>query len=307
MTQKNGNLFTRILSFQKMDDRGTSTALTRGTATEIEGLDEAQSDVQTVAGEVVEPSEIINLDSVIDAKREAIRLRRKIEEFDEDKQAWSEFIIIKLFTVLAYTMPVLTAWFVGMAIGDAFSGSFSLASSWSLYAHAISIFFEMCLPMLGLAVTKSVKRAVKDKSQVWIAITLASLFILLAVGNAFATIYLVETHINLAKADMAGHISVWFRSFGPLVIDISATIFLSVVTVKNLSKYLQDMQAKAAGIQSVARSEIAVEAAFDQAAIDRENARVQQERTRMDNELLKQLTLRRNEETLNGGGRHGRW
>jgi hypothetical protein len=305
--QKTRNFLTGFLRLSKLDASEPSAALAQPAATEIGIQDEPSNSVEIVTGEVVGTTETINLNNVIDAKRESVRLRRKIEEFDEDKQAWSEFIIIKLFTGLAYTMPVLTAWFVGMAIGDAFSGSFNLASSWSLYAHAISIFFEMCLPMLGLAVTKSVKRAVKDKSQVWVAATLSSLFIILAIGNAFATIYLVETHINLGKADMAGHISVWFRSFGPLVIDVSATIFLSVVTVKNLSKYLQDMQAKAAGIQSVARSEIAVEAAFDQAAIDRENARVQQERTRMDNEVLKQLTMRRNEETLNGGGRHGRW
>jgi hypothetical protein len=58
------------------------------------------------------------------------------------------------------------------------------------------------------------------------------------------------------------------------------------------------MQQKEAGIQAVARSEIAVDMAFNQAAIDRENAAMQQERTRMDNELLRELTRKRNVDTL---------
>jgi Lhr-like helicase len=91
-----------------------------------------------------------------------------------------------------------------------------------------------------------------------------------------------------------------FRSFTPLVVDVIATIFLSVVTVKNLQKFLKDMQQKEAGIQAVARSEIAVDMAFNQASIDRENAAMQQERTRMDNELLRELTRKRNNDTLGG-------
>ena len=74
------------------------------------------------------------------------------------------------------------------------------------------------------------------------------------------------------------------------------------------------MQEKEAAIDAVARSEIKVEAAFDQAAIDRENARTEQERKRMDNELLRKLTERRNRDTLGDDdrdsgrrGRHGGW
>ncbi len=93
----------------------------------------------------------------------------------------------------------------------------------------------------------------------------------------------------------------YFRSFGPLIIDAIATVFLTVVTVKSQKKFIKDMQEKEEAINSVARSEIKVEAAFDQAAIDRENARVEQERKRMDKELLRELTKRRNDDTLGGG------
>src|SRR5437588_12452515 len=143
----------------------------------------------------------------------------------------------------------------------------------------------------------------------FIPIILAILFLALAIGNSFAQIYLIEGHIKLAKDDTAGHISMIFRSFAPLVIDVIATIFLSVVTVKNLQKFLKDMQQKEAGIQAVARSEIAIDMAFNQASIDRENAAMQQERTRMDNELLRELTRKRNRDTLGDDdpGRKGRY
>jgi len=165
---------------------------------------------------------------------------------------------------------------------------------------------------MGYSVTVAVKRAAKDRSQMFVPITLAILFLALAIGNSFAQIYLIEGHIKIADKDIAGHVSMIFRSFTPLVVDVIATIFLSVVTVKNLQKFLKDMQQKEAGIQAVARSEIAVDMAFNQAAIDRENAAMQQERTRMDNELLRELTRKRNDDTLGGGGsgskgRYGGW
>lgn len=289
------------------DESKTETALTP-VNDNMAITDERGKEAQVVQGTFV-PT--IDATGNMEAKREAARLRAKIEEFDEDKQAWSEWVIIKLFTAMAYTMPVLTAWVVGLAIGDAFSGSFNWSSNYSVYSHIISVFFEMCLPMLGLAVTRSVKRAAKDKSQMWVAGVLGFMFVALAAGNAFATMYLVETHVKLASDDVPGHVAVWFRAFGPLVIDLSATIFLSIVTLKSLQKFLLDMQAKAAGIQSVARSEIAVQAAFDQAAIDKENAANQQERNRMDNELLRQLTMKRNRDTLGDDdgrkGRYGGW
>ncbi len=243
----------------------------------------------------------------VEAHKHAARLRQTIESFNEDKQTPLEWVVVKFFTVLAYLLPPFVAWIVGQAIGDAWGGKFDWGNAWSVYSHVISISLEMMLPVMGYSVTVAVKRAAKDRSQsVW-AIVLAVLFVALAVGNSFAQIYLIEGHIKIAKDDVAGHISMIFRSFAPLVIDVIATIFLSVVTVKNLQKFLKDMQQKEAGIQSVARSEIAIDAAFNQAQIDRENAAMRQERERLDNELLRELTRKRNNETLGDSGSKGRY
>jgi hypothetical protein len=88
---------------------------------------------------------------------------------------------------------------------------------------------------------------------------------------------------------------------------VIATIFLTVVNVKNLQKFIKDMQAKEESINSVAHSEIKVEMAFVEADIHRENAQTEQERKRMDNELLRELTRRRNDDTLGGGGSKGKF
>src|SRR5204863_3246638 len=110
----------------------------------------------------------------------------------------------------------------------------------------------------------------------WVPIALTILFLGLAIGNSFAQMFMIEGHIKIASNDFKGQASMWFRSFGPLFIDSIATIFLTVVTVRSQRKFIKDMQEKEAAINSVARSEIKVEAAFDQAAIDRENARNEQ-------------------------------
>ena len=236
------------------------------------------------------------------------RLRKTIETFTEDKQTPLKWIVVKFFEVMAYLAPILVAWVIGMAIGDAWGGKFNMSDSWSVYSHVISVTLEMMLPALGYAVTVSLKQAFNDKSKWALGIGLSVVFIALAVGNSFAQMYLIEGHVKLATSDTAGHISLIFRSFTPLVVDVISTIFLTVVTIRSLQKFLKDMDQKETAIHHVARKEIAITTAFNQADIDRENAAMQQERTRMDNELLRELTIKRNRDTLgNDDGNKGRF
>ncbi len=288
-----------------------STAVAPNNQTTILAQPEQGKDAEIVSGTFI-PTIDATGSAQMEAHKHAARLRQTIETFNEDKQTVLEWVTVKFFTVLAYILPPFVAWIVGQAIGDAWGGKFDWNNAWSVYSHVISVSLEMMLPVMGYSVTVAVKRAAKDRSQMFIPIILAILFLGLAVGNSFAQIYLIEGHIKIANNDIPGHVSMIFRSFTPLVVDVIATIFLSVVTVKNLQKFLKDMQQKEAGIQAVARSEIAVDMAFNQAAIDRENAAMQQERTRMDNELLRELTRKRNNDTLGGDsgsskGRFGGW
>jgi hypothetical protein len=295
--------------------QSTSTAIAPATNEQVAVLPDGSRDAEVVSGTFV-PTIDATGNTQMEAHRHAARLRKTIETFNEDKQTFLEWLVVKFFTVLAYLLPPFVAWIVGQAIGDAWGGKLDWNNAWSVYSHVISISLEMMIPVLGYSETVALKRAIKDRSQMGWPIGIGLLFLALAIGNSFAQIYLIEGHIKLADSDTAGHISMIFRSFAPLVIDVIATIFLSIVTVRNLQKFLKDMQHKEAGIQAVARSEIAIDAAFNQASIDRENAAMQQERTRMDNELLRDLTKRRNRDVTGGdddrkdsgrGGRHGGW
>lgn len=197
--------------------------------------------------------------------------RQVIESFDEDKQTALEWIVRKFFGAAAYLLPLIVALVVGIAIGDAFSGAHP-SFGWTLYTHVISVSLELMLPVLGLAVTIVFKRALKDRSQIGMFLALAALFLALAVGNSFAQIFLVESHITLKSGDTAGQASMIFRSFGPMIIDIVATVYLSVASVKNLQKYLADQKQKIAAIKDVNAVEIEIDKASIQADIDRQTA-----------------------------------
>ena len=122
-----------------------------------------------------------------------------------------------------------------------------------------------------------------DRSKVGLFIFLSLLFIVLAVGNSFAQMFLIEGHTKLKADDTAGHISMVFRSFTPMTVDIIATIFLGVVTVKNLQKFLADKSKEAQAIRAGAEAEIAVDEAFQ--AAERRRREAESEQRRKDEQL----------------------
>ena len=278
----------------------TSTDIAPSANEQVAVLPEQGRDAEIVSGTWV-PDQTITIANqsamaIAQAQKHTERLRKKVEAFDEDRQSPAEWAIVKLFTGLAYVMPVITAWVVGMAIGDAFSGAFTWKDNWSVYGHVISLFFEACLPMLGFAVTRAVKRAFKDRSQVPLCAILGALFLALAIGNAFATMYLVEKHVD--TANKFAMVSMYFRSFGPLIIDVVSTVFLSVVIVKNLQKFLADMQTKSVAVATVAQAEIAVKSAFSKAAQDKQNAQFEMDEKRERSETIQKFYRIQNQKLL---------
>src|SRR5258708_5437943 len=196
--------------------------------------------------------------------------RRIVESFDEEKQTATAWIIGKVYMLLAYLLPPITAWYVGMAIGDAFSGSFNLLSAWSVYAHLISVSLEMMLPVLGLAVAVQLRRSVKDRSQIAMAVTLIILFVALGVGNSFAQIFLIDKHLKVT--DLPAKVAGAFGAGAPLLIDVIATVYLSVVGVRSLKKYLADQRAKIEAVRDVNQINIELDSAQIKAAIDKQSA-----------------------------------
>ncbi len=279
------NPITRITTWMDnvtaQKDTGQAVAPVNNNQTIVLPESETAKDAEVVSGQFV-PDQVIAIPAN-NAQIHTERLRRTIASFNEDKQTPLKWLVVKFFEVLSYLLPVLIAWIVGMAIGDAWSGKFDWGDSWNVYSHAISLALELMLPALGYAVTVSLKQAFHDRSKVVLFVVLASLFLALAVGNSFAQMFLIEGHIKLAPDDTAGHISMYFRSFTPMTVDIISTIFLSVVTVKNLQKFLKDKQQEAMAVRAGAEAEIAVDEAFQ--AAERRRREAESEQRRKDEQL----------------------
>ena len=211
-------------------------------------------------------------------------LRRTIQSFNEDKMTPMKWVVVKFFEFLSYTAPILVAFVVGSAIGSAWAGPFTIANPWAVYSYVISIVLELMLPALGYTLTVVLKQTLSDKSKVGLLIGLTILFLLLATGNSFATMYLIEQHVGTTNRFAV--ISMYFRSFTPMTVDIIATIFLGIATVKSFQKFLRDKQQEAAAVRSGAEANIAVDEAFQAAARRKDEADTMQEFYRIQNQKL---------------------
>jgi len=245
--------------------------------------DERGRDAEVVSGTFVPTIDATGRTS---ASIHTEELRRTIQSFNEDKMTPMKWVVTKFFEFLSYLAPILVAIVVGSAIGFAWSGPFDIHVPWTVYSYVISIVLELMLPVLGYATTVVLKQALSDKSKVGLLIALAILFIGLALGNSFATMFLLESHIDMKTATTAAIMSMYFRSFTPMTVDIISTIFLGIATVKSFQKFLRDKQQEAAAVRSGAEANIAVDDAFQAAARRKEESDTMQEFYRIQNQKL---------------------
>lgn len=195
---------------------------------------------------------------------------RIVSSFDEDRQDKLAWLVGKFFTVLAYLLPPLLGWYAGLALGDVLSGPFTFARASSVFLHLVSVSLELAVPMIGYAVASTFKRAAKDRAQITKCATLLLVFLGVAVGSAISQQVLLYN--SLPMATFGQQVSVWFRSFGPSVVDMLSAIFLSVVGVKNLKKYLADQREKIHAVREVSLVHIEMDKTSLQAAIDQQSA-----------------------------------
>ncbi len=229
-----------------------------------------------VTGHFVPAASSTTIDLVTDAQKHTERFRDLVDSFDEDKQEWLEWGIRKVVAFFCYVGPFVLAVPLGLAVGDVFSLSPSSSSFmhtfWAPFAiHLLSVFLELLVPILGLATTISVKRALKDKKQWAGAVFVACLFLLVAIGNSFALFFLLEKGLQMA-VDGTMAVVMLGRSFGPFIIDIGATTFLSLNNVKSLQKYLANERQKIVAVRDANQVNIELDRATVQAAIDRQGA-----------------------------------
>jgi hypothetical protein len=231
----------------------------------------AAVDGEPVAGTFVPsaPATTIQVGSVATMRTE--EFRQIVNSFDEDKQTFLALAVSKFFTTLAYLGPLGLGFYAGAAVGDTISGAvFTWAHASNVFYHFISIALELSIPMLGYAVAVSFKRAAKDRSQVGLCAILAVLFICLAIGNALAQDVLL--YHNLPQSTTDEQVSIWFRSFGPSIVDVLCTVFLAVVGVRSLRKYLADQREKITAVKDVAAIHIEMDEAELKAEIDKQSA-----------------------------------
>ncbi len=245
------------------DDTTTNTDIVPATNTTPVAQGEA------VQGTFIDAS--LPQQSMSNAAAQTREFQKVVNSFDEDKQGVLASLTEKLYTLLAYTVPPIAAYGVGAAIGDAFSGPFTLSSSYSVSMHVISVGLELLLPALGFAVVTQFKRALKERSQMPMFIILGVLFLVLGVGNSFAQLFLINQHVSTGDS-LPAQIGVYFRAFGPMIIDVISTMYLSVVGVRNLKKYLADQRVKIEAVKDVNAINIELDQAHLKAAMDKQNA-----------------------------------
>lgn len=305
------------LTQQKSSSQSVTPTVNQQTTVSPETED--VKDAEIVSGQFV-PDQAITM-SVNNAEVYTERLRKTIANFNEDKMTPMKWFVVKFFEVLSYLAPILVAFVVGMAIGDAWSGPFDIHNPWTIYSYVISIVLELMLPALGYALTVTLKQALIDRTKIGLLVVLGLLFLGLATGNSFATMFLVEQHLNISANHFA-MVSMYFRSFTPMTVDIIATIFLSVVTVKNFQKFLKDKTAEAAAIRAGAEAEIAVDDAFQAAARRKRDAEAEQRRKDEQMDTMQEFYRIQNQKLLQdaraklldspdsdttGRGRYGGW
>ena len=281
--------------------------------------DERGREAEVVSGQFI-PDQVITVPSN-SAEVYTQQLRKTIANFNEDKMTPMKWLVVKFFEFLSYIAPILVALVVGMAIGSAWSGPFDIHNPWTVYSYVISVVLELMLPALGYALTVTLKQALMDRSKVGLLIVLSLLFLGLATGNSFATMFLVEQHLDVS-ANRFASVSMYFRSFTPMTVDIIATIFLSVVTVRNFQKFLKDKTAEAAAIRAGAEAEIAVDDAFQAAARRKRDAEGEQRRKDEQMDTMQEFYRIQNQKLLQdarsklldspesdstGRGRYGGW
>lgn len=168
---------------QKLDPRAwiatkldtTSTDVAPVTNEQTAVLPETAKDAEVVSGTFV-PDIQINTAKGSDALAHTERIRKTVESFNEDRQTVLEWVVVKFFTVLAYLLPIWIAWIVGQSIGFSWAGKYDGNNPWNVYSYGISVGLEMMIPVMGYSVVTSAKRAVKDRSVMWVPIALTILF-----------------------------------------------------------------------------------------------------------------------------------
>ena len=268
MSEKiNSALDTELEPTQKTD---TITRSVAPTTTQAPVEASSSQETQVVAGRFVENGQNgQEITLTTQAAEQTERFARIVEQFDEDKQEPIEWAIRKAATFFAYFAPFVLSIPIGLTVGDAFT-PVGATGAMPFTVHLLSCFLEILMPILGLASVISFKRAMKERSKMAGAISVALFFLVVSIINSLALLVILEQGTKITSNAILA--AVLGRSFGALLIDVGCSVYLAVSSVKSLAKYLADQRAKEIAIKEVNDVHIAVEQTQIKAAIDRQTA-----------------------------------
>lgn len=190
-------------------------------------------------------------------------IRNEIEAFDEEKKGALERLMTFLFTVAAYVGPFIVALAVAQEIADTYSGAWQWGNSWSVATHLVAWFGELGLAALTVSIATAVRRAASDGEMLPRLVASIVAFVVFSVASGLAQWYVAMLHVS--PGTTAGHVALAFRVAMPVAIDLASMLYLSIMKIKSLKRYLAEMGQKAEAIEQVNKSHLRVEQAQQEA------------------------------------------
>lgn len=191
------------------------------------------------------------------------QVRQEVEKFDEDKRHPLEHLLIFVFTVAAYVLPVVIAVYIGWEIGDAYGGVWRAGDSFSQSMHITAFAGEIAQAMFVIAISFAARAFARNRENLWLLVIACVFFVIFILASGLAQWYVSKLHI--APTTNAGKAGLVFRVAMPALFDIGAALFLAIVNVKNLKRFLQQQSQKAEAIEQVNKSILRIEEAQEEA------------------------------------------
>ncbi len=148
-------------------------------------------------------------------------------------------------------------------IADTYSGPWQWGNSWSMATHIVAWFGELGLAALTVSIATAVRRATSDREMLPRLVASIAAFVVVSVASGLAQWYVATLH--LSPATSAGQAALAFRVAMPVAIDLASMLYLSIMKLKSLKRYLAEMAQKAEAIEQVNKSHLRVEQAQQEA------------------------------------------
>ena len=190
-------------------------------------------------------------------------IRSEIERFDEERKNLLERGLHGLFMVYAYVAPFLVALAIGQEIADQYSGPYLWGNSWSVATHLVAWAGELGLAALTLSIATAIRRYAADKDYLYRLLASCFFFVVFSLASGLAQWYVATGHIHPTPG--AGLASLLFRVSMVPAIDLSSMLYLSIMKLKSLKRYLAEQAQKAEAIEQVNKSHLRIEEAQEEA------------------------------------------